>query len=412
MYENMTIGGDGVDLQTFLNDFMNKDDLGLLVRDAAGLFECPAMVVDMAFHVIAWHCEADFDDAPFRTSIQRGSLTYETGSLLAGSDAQAHLVSLEDSPYKRRFSLLMTGGTPVGYLILVDVNERLEKEDGRVFSAVESALAKQLMLESSRGSSMRSAEESVLQYLLEGRFADESLFTLQAEAAGLKYLAPRRIALVNLELYRSANWSENALRSTILDVFPMSRPLVHDGCVVFFLNSDPDMGLFRNLSRQFSLRVVISAPVGRLFRLPEVYAATRSLMEALLPRLSHPFAVMAEPYQALMMLRRLGQSRDLMLPSVRALGERDREDDTLYCLTLYTYLCCHRSLQETCARLFTHRNTVLYRMHKLKEEFDIPIDDPDQHLALLVSSGMMLMELGREDVFMPGETNDACSYNR
>ena len=390
-----------MDLQTFLNDFMNKDDLDLLVRDAAGLFECPAMVVDMAFHVIAWHCEPDFDDAPFRKSIQLGSLTYEAGSLLAGTDAQAQLVSPRDSPFKRRFSLLMTGGAPVGYLILVDVGSRLEHEDGRVFSAVESALAKQLMLESSRGSSMRSAEESVLQHLLEGRFTDESLFQLQADAAGLKYMAPRRIALVNLELYRSTNWSENALRSTILDVFPMSRPLVHDGSVVFFLNSDPDMGLFRSFSQQFSLRVVISAPVGRLFRLPEVYAATRALMALLLPKLSHPFAVMAEPYQALMMLRRLGEDRELMLPAVRALGQRDMEDDTLYCLTLYTYLCCHRSLQETCARLFTHRNTVLYRIRKLKEEYDIPVDDPDQHLALLVSTAMMLVELGREDVFMP-----------
>ena len=102
-----------MDLQTFLNDFMNKDDLDLLVRDAAGLFECPAMVVDMAFHVIAWHCEPDFDDAPFRKSIQLGSLTYEAGSLLAGTDAQAQLVSPLDSPLKRRFSLLMTGGAPV-----------------------------------------------------------------------------------------------------------------------------------------------------------------------------------------------------------------------------------------------------------------------------------------------------------
>ena len=206
---------------------------------------------------------------------------------------------------------------------------------------------------------------------------------------------------MNLELYHSANWSENALRSTILDVFPMSRPMVHDGSVVFFLNSDPDMGLFRGLSAQFSLRVVISAPIGRLFRLPEVYAATRALMEALLPRMNHPFAVTAEPYQALMMLRQLGQAHDLVLPAVRALGERDRADDTLYCLTLYIYLCCHRSLQETCARLYTHRNTVLYRIRKLKEEFDIPVDDPDQHLALLASAAMMLMELGREDVFMP-----------
>ena len=153
---------------------MNKDDLSLLVRDAAALFDSPVMVVDMAFHAAAWHCPADFDDAPFRLSIRQGSLSYETGSFLAGSDPKPHFVTLRDSPYRRRFSLLVTGGVPVGYLILVDVNDRLAREDARVFSAVESALAKQLMLESSRGGTVQSAEEAVLQRLLEGRFADEA----------------------------------------------------------------------------------------------------------------------------------------------------------------------------------------------------------------------------------------------
>ena len=391
-----------MDLQTFLEHFMNMDDLALLVRDAAALFECPAMVVDMAFHTAAWHCPADFEDVPFRQSIDRGSLSYETGSFLAGSGHVPQFVTLEDSPYRRRFSLLITGGVPVGYLILVDVRDRLEREDARVFSAVESALAKQLMLESSRGGTVQSAEEAVLQRLLDGSFTDEALFEVQAESAGLKYMAPRRMALVNLELYRNTNWSENALRSTILDYFPMSRPLVHDGGVVFFLNSDPDMGLFRSLSRQFSLRVVISAPIGRLFALPQIYSAARALMEALLSRVSKPFAVLSEPYGALLMLRQLSGRGELMLPCVRALSERDKADDTLYCLTLYTYLACHHSLQETCERLYTHRNTVLYRVRRMKEDFDIPIDDPDLHLGLLLSCALALLEQGREDVFMPG----------
>ena len=389
-----------MDLQAFLDDFMNKDDLDLLVRDAGQLFACPVMVVDMAFHAIAWHCPADFEDAPLTSSIERGSLSYETGSFLAGSDAQARFVALPDSPHRRRFSLLVTGGAPVGYLILVDVDDRLEREEPRLFQAVESALAKQLMLETGRGGSMQTPEESVLQHLLEGRFTDEALFELQIAGAGLKYLAPRRIALVNLELYRGTNWSENALRSTILDYFPMSKPMVHDGGVVFFLNSDPDMGLFRNLADQFNLRVAISAPIGRLFNLPTVYGDTRALLEALLPRMPHPFAVLAEPYRGWMMLRRLAETPDLALPAVRALGEHDRAEGTLYCLTLYTYLACHHSLQETCARLYTHRNTVLYRMRKLREDFDIPLYDPAQHLALLASAGMQLVALGQEDGLM------------
>ena len=99
-----------------------------------------------------------------------------------------------------------------------------------------------------------------------------------------------------------------------------------------------------------------------------------------------------------------GDISTIMNELVAALDERDRADGTLYCLTLYTYLICHHSLRETCERLYTHRNTVLYRIRKLKEDFDIPVDDPAMHLALLLSSAMMLMEQGRQDVFMPTET--------
>lgn len=394
-------GGVAMDLQTFLSDFMNRDDIHLLTRDAGELFGCPVMLVDMAFHAVSWYRPADFIDAPFQASIDQGSLSYETGSFLAGSDAQARYVTPADSLHRRRFSLLVTGGVPVGYLILVDVQNRLDEVDARVYTAVESTLAKQLMLETSRGSSVQSTEESVLQALIEGRFEDEAMFELQVANTGLRTLAPRRFALVNLELYKNTNWSENALRSTILDRFPQSRPLMHNGSVVFFLNSDPDMELFRAMAERFNLRVVISLPIGKLFRLPEVYEATRSLMAALLPRMPHPFAVTAEPYHGLMLLKALSARGDLVLPEVRALGERDRADDTLYCLTLYTYLACHHSLRETCERLFAHRNTILYRVRRMKEDFGLPLDDPRAHMALLLSAALMLMELGREDVFMP-----------
>ena len=392
-----------MNLKDFLDDFMNNDDLALLVRDTYELFGCPVMVVDVAFHAISWHRPAGFDDRMFQGSIDRGSLTYETGSFLVGSETGAQFVTLEDSPYQRRFSPLVTGGALVGYLILVDVHGALRDRDPQQFSQVESALDKQLSLESSRGSQTSSMDEAVLQSLLEGKFVDESLFRLQAEAAGLGRFAPKHLALVNLELYRSTNWSENALRGTLLDIFPRSRPLIHNGSVVFFLNSAPDMTLFHDICRQFSLRVVISAPIGTLFELPRVYAAACELMECLLPHMPHPFAVRAEAYHVLLMLRQLAPRGDLVLPQVRALAERDAREQSLYCLTLYTYLCCHHSLQETCAALYTHRNTILYRIHRMKEDFDIPLDEADQHLALLLSSAMMLMELGQVKPFCPEE---------
>lgn len=396
-----------MNLQAFLDDFMNKDDLDLLTKDLYELFDCPVMVVDVAFHTLSWHRAPGFDDRMFQGSIDRGSLTYETSSFLVSADAhapaQARYVTLEDSPYQRRFSPLFTGGVLVGYLILVDIHGSLKAQEDALFAAVESALAKQLLLEANRGGLPSNTEESVLARLLEGSFASEALFRLQAEAAGLNYFAPRRFALVNLELYRSTNWSENALRTTILNIFPMSKPLIYNGSVLFFLNSEPDMGLFHDLARRFSLRVVISAPMDNLFDLPRVYTATLEIMECLLGRLPREFAVQSEPYHALMMLRHLSARGDLALPSVRALAASDAAEQTLYCQTLYAYLICHHSLQQTSAMLFTHRNTVLYRIKRMKEDFGIPLDDPGQHLPLLLSAALALLDQGQDALFMPEE---------
>ena len=394
-----------MNLQVFLDDFMNVDDLNLLAKDLYELFDCPVMVVDVAFRALAWHRPADFADRTFQGSIERGSLTYETGSFLVSADArqpaQARYVTLRDSPYRRRFSPLITGGVLVGYLILVDIHDDLHTREDALFAAVESALAKQLRMDTHRGSLLTNTEESVLSRLLDGSFASEDLFRLQAEAAGLDYFAPRRFALVNFELYRSTNWSENALRSTILSLFPRSKPLIYNGSLLFFLNSEPDAGLFRDLSRRFGLRIVISAPMERLFDLPGAYAATREIMECLLPRIPHAFAVLAEPYHALMMLRHLSARSDLILPAVKALAASDASEQTLYCHTLYAYLACHHSLQQTSAMLFTHRNTVLYRIRRMKEDYGIPVDDPAQHLALLLSAALALLALGQEALFIP-----------
>ena len=41
--------------------------------------------------------------------------------------------------------------------------------------------------------------------------------------------------------------------------------------------------------------------------------------------------------------------------------------------------------------MYTHRNTILYRIQKMKEKYGIPLEDPSQHAALLMSCALMLL---------------------
>lgn len=384
-----------MDLTKFMNDFLHTEGFQSLTRDLGELFECPVMVIDVAFRVVSWHAPEKFPDIPFRKTVENGRLSYEISSVFLGGAASiahgARYIELADSPYRRRFSPLRAGGIHVGYLILLDMHSRLEKVDPDIYSRIEAALGKQLLFRMSRDSHLFNTEEAVLLQLLEGRYANEPLFRLQAASAGLGHFSPSRIALLNLELYRSSDWSENTLRSVVMDRFPDCRPLIHGGNVILFLEAGPDLEALRQLGEKYSLRIVVSALMDNLFHLPGIYKTSLEILEYLLPLMPGPFTVEAEPYYGLMMTKRLSSRRDLILPAVRELARRDIDEESAFCLTLYTYLRCHHSLRETCERLYTHRNTVLYRIRKMKEEYSIPIDDPDRHAALLMSCALVLL---------------------
>ena len=89
----------------------------------------------------------------------------------------------------------------------------------------------------------------------------------------------------------------------------------------------------------------------------------------------------------------------LLFTSVEKIFNYDKENSTELCLTFYTYLVCRHSLKETAERLFTHRNTVQYRIKKLKDEFMIDPDDSDKMLSYILSLSCALFKLGYNDIF-------------
>ena len=90
----------------------------------------------------------------------------------------------------------------------------------------------------------------------------------------------------------------------------------------------------------------------------------------------------------------------MIAQEVRTLAAHDREKGTQYCETLYYYLICSRSLKKTCDVLFTHRNTVLYRIRRMQEDFSIPIDDISSHTELLLGTALLLFNSQGPDFFL------------
>jgi hypothetical protein len=56
--------------------------------------------------------------------------------------------------------------------------------------------------------------------------------------------------------------------------------------------------------------------------------------------------------------------------------EHDKKNQTSFLDTIEAYILCNGNINKTSAKLYIHRNTCIYRLAKIKELFQIDLDDP------------------------------------
>ena len=398
--------------ETLLEQFFAQDDLGKLTVSTGELLGCPLLVLDDTFHVAAHYLPLGFSDALFETAVRRGEISYEAGAIISENAmltaGWADYVQLADSPYRRRFAPLVSAGVRLGFLICVDTDGHLEKIPPQTWELVEHILSKQMFVEASHQDKLFETAEDILMHLLDGGFSSAAHFQLQASGTYLADFHPRAFALIDLETYHSAYMGKRHLKEELEAQIPDSHPFLYKGDVFLFLHREGDGDIFSELAEEFQLKILISAPIDDLFTLPQLYRTARETLELMKDARFHGEAVCsAQQLRTPLLLKNLEGRGDLVSPELRRLAVHDREKGTQYCETLYHYLTCCHSLIKTSNALYTHRNTVLYRIRRLQEDFLIPLEDPSQHADLLLGVSLILFDTKGPDFFLRIPKNEA-----
>ena len=388
-----------------LAEFFAHDDLKALAADAGALLECPLLVLDDTFHVTAHHRPLGFTDPFFQDAVRQGEITYEAGAIISQSEAlsagRADYVKLEGSDSRRRFSPLISSGVRLGYLICVDTDGHLQNIPPETWNMVEQILAKQAFIEVSRQDKPFETTEDILMHLLDGGFSSAPYFRLQASGTYLADFHPTGFALIELTTYHNEYLGKRHLKDELGVIFPQSHSFLYRGDVFLFLHGNADFNGFSALAEEFQLKIVMSDGINDLFNLPALYRTAHEALELMTDRRFHSGNVCTvAQLRTPLLLKKLEGRSDLIAKEIRVLAAHDKEKDTQYCETLYYYLTCCRSLKKTCDALFTHRNTVLYRIRRIKDDFAIPLDEPAIHADLLLGVSLLLFEKKGPDFFL------------
>ena len=388
-----------------LSEFLLQDDLQQLTLDTGMLLQCPLLVLDDTFHVRAHFLPPSFSDEAFRNAVRCGEITYEAGAVISKSPAlsggTADYIKLVDSVYPRRFAPLISAGVRLGYLVCVDTDGHLREIPDDVWLIVSRILAKQLFVETSRQDRPFETAQDILMHLLDGGFQSAPYFWLQAAGTYLADFHPSAFALIDLTAYHNLYLGKRHLKDEVNTRFPDSHSFLYRGDVFLFLHGDGEKSVFADVVKEFQLKVVISEGLGDLFSLPALYRTAHEALELMRDERFHSGNICTvAQLRTPLLLKNLELRGDLISRDVQRLAAHDRERNTQYCETLYHYLTCSRSLKKTCDALFTHRNTVLYRIRRMQEEFRLPLDEPSAHADLLLSVSLVLFQQKGPDFFL------------
>lgn len=398
--------------ETLLEQFFAQDDLGKLTVSTGELLGCPLLVLDDTFHVAAHYLPLGFSDALFETAVRRGEISYEAGAIISENAmltaGWADYVQLADSPYRRRFAPLVSAGVRLGCLICVDTDGHLEKIPPQTWELVEHILSKQMFVEASHQDKLFETAEDILMHLLDGGFSSAAHFQLQASGTYLADFHPLTFALIDLEAYHNAYMGKRHLREELETQIPDAHPFLYKGDIFLFLHREGDADTLSTLAKEFQLKILVSEPLDELFDLPGLYRTAREALELMTDERFHgePVCSVAQ-LRTPLLLKNLEGRGDLVSPELRRLAVHDREKGTQYCETLYHYLTCCHSLIKTSNALYTHRNTVLYRIRRLQEDFLIPLEDSSLHADLLLGVSLILFEIKGPDFFLRAPKNEA-----
>ncbi len=389
-----------MDSNKLLNSFFQCTDLQSFIEIVSNMIECSVMVVDTSFHIVSCFTLADFNDPVYKSVVSHGELSIETSS-----DINENIEKAEENEFwidrkekKYRVSSLCCKNIRLGYLICIfDKNEeiRIKKED---FELIENFLSKQLFYERHHGDVLISTAEEILTELLDGEFSDEAHFKLQVDSTYLSNFKPWRFALIDLSSH-SAGESKEHILSYLNGCFHGSHPFIYKGRIILFLHKDHDLGVLREHAQRYRLKIVVSSKLNGIYKMGDMYRNVEKVLDYLKNK-SEYFMYMSDTFLVLMLLKDLCGRDDLIDDKIKLLLQYDLENNSEFCITLYTYLTCHHSLKKTCEQLYTHRNTVLYRIRKIKEDFEIDIDLPQNHLKYIISTALALIKLKKDEIFV------------
>ncbi len=289
---------------------------------------------------------------------------------------------------------VIINGSTVGRIILFQVHKRLDERDMSLMTVFVNIIRQALIHNPKLYDIHSQFIDTTLSGLLTGKpIKDAAIFSL-LQIWDWNVQDAYFCLAAKLPLNDKDTSSLTTLALTISRTIQCNCYLIHDDAIIFIINltsakttRDVHLKLLLPVLRDNLLKAGISTIFHDFRKLRQYYiqalAGLQTGMRLNPSSWYFRFENYSLPYLANQLLKDM-EPETLYPESLHSLIALDRQKNQQYIYILKTWLSCNMNISETARKLYMHRNTLLYKLEKIKEIMGNTLENYESRIFLML----------------------------
>lgn len=397
-------------IQMLMNSLIKNNDLDEIADKASLLVKNPIIIVDSSYNIISFSKSISTGDRVWQSGQIRGTLSYEFIAEIKKWDKN----SFEDnvgyksiiikgiSENRRRVSKLFMNDMFLGYYIVLESNCFFEEVTDYYYKLVCDVISKEVSVEKINIThSNKQSYELLIADMLNSNFIDRNVFMERIKNTVFEKDGVFQLAAIDMkDFVYNGSTIPGSLKKTIKETLPYSWSVFYENYIIvlidvenkFYQDDNPFVD-FTSLLERNRLRAGLSDHFSDLYILNLYYnQAIKSLNFAAILNKKDTLVYYKDYkfYHLISSSSNKDKLTQFCNQNVLKVKEYDNKHNTDFLKTLFYYIDTDKSIFKTSEKLFVHRNTITYRIKRIKELFNIDFSN-QYHVFQIYYSCLILM---------------------
>ncbi|WP_170834613.1 PucR family transcriptional regulator [Natronincola peptidivorans] len=374
-----------------------------IVKRAAEILNNPVILLDTSYRILAYSRAEKIQEEFWHANIERGYCSFEFISAVkkistlkkAPDTSDPFIVTCYASPNQKLISKVVLDCKVVGYIVVLESQQDFNQESTNFLSLLSNVIAQEIKNSKVLNNITGLMHENFLMDLLDDKISDASILLERIKNTGMPLNKFFYVLVLNVSNYRPSSNYRDALKNGLGGVFTNIYSIFYKDHIVSLISFKEERAFDEKIKsklmtfiKSHDLTVGVSQRFIDLLTLSNHYKHTLKVLNLGDQLRSEDRIFHCDDFHFYTLLSSILKKENLLdycHPAVLNLQNFDKKNDTNYSQTLYYYLLNNQNVNETAKSLFVHRNTMTYRLKKIKELIQLNLDDSETIFLITMS---------------------------